>query len=155
MRNVWPAAKPTVTQLSDAMLQSFVAPRVRALLLSAFSALALVLAAIGIYGVTAHVTAQRTAEIGIRMALGARSPQVLAAVLQRIAEYAGLGLAIGMLTGIAGARLISAFLYGIGPGDFRAFVAAGSIAATIAIVAGWLPARRATRIDPTQALRAE
>ena len=134
---------------------SVVAPRVRAFVLAAFAALALVLASIGVYGVTAHVTAQRTLEIGFRMALGARSAQVLAAVVNRVAGYAGAGLAIGSVVAMASARLIRAFLYGIGPTDVGAFTAAGLVAAGIAALAAGIPAHRATRIDPTEALRAE
>jgi hypothetical protein len=153
--NMSPTVAPSVTDLSDSIARSVLAPRVRALVLAAFAALALVLASIGVYGVTAHVTAQRTAEIGIRMALGATSQQVLVAVSSRVLSYAAGGLVIGLMLALASARLIRAFLYGIGPTDLRAFVLGGLLAATIAAVAAWIPARRATLIDPTDALRAE
>jgi ABC-type antimicrobial peptide transport system permease subunit len=148
-------ATASLQAVNDLAMRSVVAPRVRAFVLSAFAALALVLAAIGVYGVTAHVTAQRTAEIGIRMALGARSAQVLAAVSGRIVRFTFAGLAIGMVFALASSRLIRAFLYGIGPSDLAAYAAAGVLATGIAALAAWIPARRATRIDPTDALRAE
>jgi predicted permease len=148
-------ATASLQAVNDLAMRSVVAPRVRAFVLSAFAALALVLAAIGVYGVTAHVTAQRTAEIGIRMALGARSAQVLVAVSGRIVRFTLAGLAIGMVVALASSRLIGAFLYGIGPSDLAAYAAAGVLATGIAALAAWIPARRATRIDPTEALRAE
>ena len=153
--NMNPSVTPSVTELSESISRSVKAPRVRAIVLAAFAALALVLASIGVYGVTAHVTAQRTAEIGIRMALGATSQQVLIAVSSRVVSYAAGGLVIGLALALAAARLIPALLYGIGPTDFVAFALAGILAALIAMFAAWIPARRATRIDPTEALRAE
>jgi putative ABC transport system permease protein len=146
---------PSVMNMSDFVTRSVVAPRIRALVLAGFAALALVLASVGIYGVTAHVTAQRTAEIGIRMALGATSRQVLVKVSSRVLSSAAAGLAIGLAAGLLLARLIRAFLYGVGPNDPGTFVLAALLAATIAGLAAWIPARRATRIDPTDALRAE
>jgi putative ABC transport system permease protein len=150
-----PGAPATLLPVNDLVMRSVVAPRVRAFVLSAFAGLALVLAAIGVYGVTAHVTAQRTAEIGIRMALGARSAQVLAAVSGRIVRFTLAGLVLGMIIALASSRLISAFLYGIGPSDLAAYAAAGILATGIAAVAAWIPARRATRVDPVEALRTE
>ena len=150
-----PASPATVSTVNDSIIGSVVAPRVRAFVLAAFAALALVLASIGVYGVTAHVTAQRTPEIGIRMALGARSAQVLMTVLSRVVGYAAAGLAVGLIVAMAAARLIRAFLYGIGPTDVGAFAAAALVAAGIATLAALIPAHRVTRIDPTEALRAE
>jgi predicted permease len=146
---------PTVVKVSDIMGRSAVAPRLRALVVSAFAILALVLASIGVYGVTAHITAQRTAEIGIRIALGATPHDIFAAASGHVIRYAVTGLGIGMVVGLATSRLIRAFLYGIGPTDLPAFAAAGLIACAIACFAAWVPARRAMRINPTEALWAE
>ena len=132
-----------------------IAPRIRTLVVAAFAALALVLASIGVYGVTSHVTAQRTAEIGIRMALGARSFQVVSTVAGRIAVYSCAGLLIGITGAAVAARVIRALLYGIGPMDVAAFAGGGVVAIGIAAAAAWIPARRATRVDPGAALRSE
>ncbi len=145
----------TVTTMDDIRLHSAATPRLRTFIVFAFAGLALVLAAMGVYGVSAHVTAQRTAEIGIRMALGARPHQVLHAVAARVIACAGAGLAVGLAVAAASVQLVRSFLYGVAPHDIVTFVSAGLMIVFVAGVATWIPARRATRIDPTEALRAD
>ena len=127
--------------------------RVTALLLGVFAAVALVLAALGVYGVSAYNTSRRTREIGIRVALGARPSQVVSLALREtIAPILG-GLAVGCGVALALARLAASLLYGVGPGDPITFVAAPVALGVIALAAAWLPARRASRIDPAVVLR--
>jgi predicted permease len=145
----------SVTTMNDVTLRSVATPRVRTFIVIAFAGLALMLATVGVYGVASHMTVQRTAEIGIRMALGARPAQVLGAVAGRVIACAGIGLGVGLIAALASVHLVRAFLYGIGPYDFVTFAAAGLMVVLVAGVATWVPARRATRIDPTEALRAE
>jgi putative ABC transport system permease protein len=130
-------------------------PRFYALLLGAFAGVAGLLAAIGIYGVLAYAVAQRTREIGIRMALGARRAQVLALVLRNGAMLITVGLAMGLFAAAAGTRLLQGMLFGITPLDPKTFLAVPVLFGLVAMVASYLPARRATKIDPIEALRAE
>jgi predicted permease len=148
-------SKPGTTTMSDMVARSVATPALRTFIVLAFAGLAIVLAAMGVYGVAAHITARRTAEIGIRMALGARPGQALLAVTTRILSCAIAGLAVGVVVAMASVQLIQSFLYGIGVHDFFSFSGAALIVAGVAAVATWIPARRATRIDPTEALRAE
>ena len=120
---------------------------------TAFSALALALAAVGIYGVMAFAVAQRTPEIGIRMALGAKARGIAGTVLRKSAALASAGLTIGLLGGMALSRLIASLLYGVSPADPRVFAAAAIVLFLVALLAGYFPARRATKIDPVDALR--
>ena len=124
-------------------------------LLSTFGGIALLLAAIGIYGLIAYSVQQRTQEIGIRLALGAEANNVRNMVI-----FDGMRLTlIGVVIGIAGSfgvtRLITSFLFGVKPWDPVVFVGVPIVLCTVAMVAVWLPARRATRIDPLVALRYE
>jgi putative ABC transport system permease protein len=148
-------SKPGTTTMSNMVARSVATPSLRTFIVLAFAGLAIVLAAMGVYGVAAHITARRTSEIGIRMALGARPGQALLAVTKRILTCAIAGLAIGVMTAMASVQLIQSFLYGIGVHDFASFGGAALLVAAVAALATWIPARRATRIDPTEALRAE
>lgn len=125
------------------------------LLMNAFAGSALLLAAVGLFGVLATSVAQRRQEIGVRIALGARSVQVLGLVLRQGLLYAGLGLGLGLVASLAAARLLGGFLYGVTPSDPVTFVGVGVVLGLVALVASYLPARRATRVDPVVALRAE
>jgi putative ABC transport system permease protein len=129
--------------------------RLTASLLSGLGLLALALAVIGIYGVMSFSVAQRTREIGIRMALGAQAPAVLAMILRHAAILLGAGLAIGWAAAAVVTRYATSLLYGVSPTDPWTFVAVASLLAAAAMIACYLPARRASRVDPTVALRYE
>ena len=124
-------------------------------LMSFFGLLALLLASIGLYGVLAYGAAQRTNEIGIRIALGAERSTVLWLVLRDAVAIVSLGVIIGIPASIAAARLVSSLLFGLGTMDLASTVGATLILFVVAIVAGYLPAHRASRLDPTTALRYE
>ena len=130
-------------------------PRFRTWLVSSFAALALVLAAVGIYGVIAYSVAQRTHEIGIRMALGAGSANVLKLVVKEGVMMAAAGVLVGLGGAAAMTGLMSSLLVGVTPRDPLAFAAAAAILLVVAAIASYLPARRAIRIEPLEALRAE
>ncbi len=124
-------------------------------ILSAFAALALILACIGIYAVIAHSVAQRTSEIGLRMAVGARSGDIFKLVLRQGAAPAILGAVIGTIGAVAVARQFAGILFEVGPTDLRAYAGALATIVLIAFAASYLPARRAARLDPWKALRYE
>jgi len=124
-------------------------------LLGIFAALALVLSALGIYGVTAYGVTQRTRELGVRIAIGAQRADVLRMVLVGAVKLAALGVGLGLAGALIGARLLASQLYGVGARDPLTYAAMSALLAAVALVASWLPARRATRVDPMVALRAE
>src|SRR2546423_985072 len=129
--------------------------RAGAALFSIFGALALGLAVVGLYGVKAYSVARRTREIGIRMALGAQAGAVLRMIMRESSIMLFSGVTIGLLLAIATAKVLSGLLYGVRALDPIAFTVAPLILTIAALIATWLPARRATRVDPVQALRAE
>ena len=129
--------------------------RMGSMLLGFFGLLALVLAAIGIYGVTNYSVSQRTREIGIRMALGARRGQMLSLVLGQSLALVGIGLAIGLVVAALLARLVGNLLFGVQPTDPVTLVATSAMMAFVAALATYIPARRASRVDPLIALRYE
>ena len=124
-------------------------------LLGAFAALALALAAVGIYGVTAWSVAHRTRELGLRMALGARRGTVLWMILKEAGILAGIGLFAGLALALGATRLMSSLLFGVPATDPATFAAVACGLAAVSLAAAWLPGRRATRVDPMVALRAE
>ena len=124
-------------------------------LLAMFAVSALLLAAVGLYGVIAQGVTQRTREIGIRMALGARRSDILAMVLRSGMLLVGVGVAIGVVAGLALTRLMVTLLFEVKPGDPVTFLGVGVMLALVALVASYLPARRATRVEPLEALRYE
>jgi len=141
--------------LEQVMSDSVAQPRFRTALLGLFAAIALVLAAIGIYGVIAYAVAQRTHEIGIRMALGARRMDVLRLVTIRGLQLTLAGLAIGMAAAMALTRLLKSLLFGVRPSDPLTFLGMATLLCTVALLACAEPARRAMRVDPMVALRYE
>jgi predicted permease len=139
------------TQVSDSLLQ----PRVVALLSSFFGGLALLLAMVGLYGLTAYGVARRRGEIGIRIALGAQRRSVVWLVLRDVAFTLALGIATGIVVSLLTGRLVTKLLYGLQPSNPLTLVTAAIVLALAATTAGYLPARRASRLDPMTALREE
>jgi predicted permease len=129
--------------------------RLTMMLVGGFALLALTLGAVGVYGVMAHLVMQRTREIGIRIALGALPREILGLVLSQGAWLAGLGIALGLAAALAATRLLARLLFGVGPTDPPTFLATALALAAVAGVASLLPALRAVRTDPVDALRAE
>jgi ABC-type antimicrobial peptide transport system permease subunit len=125
------------------------------LTLGVVSALAMILGAVGLYGVLSYVVAQRTREIGVRMALGARPGVVQRLVVAEGAARVGTGVAIGGLLAFGLARLMASLLYGVPARDPGTFAVVASMLAMVGLLATWLPARRAARVDPMAALRHE
>jgi putative ABC transport system permease protein len=124
-------------------------------LLGAFAGVALVLAVVGLYASIAYTVSQRTREIGIRIALGASSRAVSRLVLADGVKLTGIGLGAGALIAVAATRALSSLLYGVEPTDPLTFVAIAVLVAAVTLAASWVPARRAVRVDPVEALRAE
>ena len=125
------------------------------ILLVSFAACALLLAGIGIYGVISYTVAQRTQEIGIRMALGARPADVSRLVLAQGLRFAIAGLAIGIAVALISTRVMASLLYGVTPADPLTYVVVACVLGGIALAAAQIPARRATKVDPIFALRSE
>jgi ABC-type antimicrobial peptide transport system permease subunit len=117
--------------------------------------IALLMASVGLYALTAHAVAQRTREIGVRMALGAQPRQVVALFMRRSLVQVALGLSIGLAGALAGGRLLQGFLDGVSPHDPLTLGAVAALLIAVALLASIVPARRATRVDPVIALRAE
>ena len=145
----------SVATMEQVVSNSISRPRLYAVLLSVFAGVAGVLAAIGIYGVIACSVAQRTREIGIRMALGAARTDVMALVLGQSAVVVGVGLALGLSTAVALTRYLQAMLFGVTPVDLTTFVAVSLLFGIVAMFACWVPARRAADVDPMVVLRCD
>ncbi|HLK35093.1 MAG TPA: ABC transporter permease, partial [Terriglobales bacterium] len=130
-------------------------PRFNAFLFSLFAAVALVLTAIGLYGVMAYSVAQRTHEIGVRMALGADPADLLSMVLQRAVALVGVGLAAGIAAGLGVTRFLTGMLFAVRPLDWPTFAVVGAVLLGVGLLASYIPARRASKVDPMEALRYE
>jgi len=139
--------------MNDVVSNSAAPRRVPMLLLSAFAGVAMLLAMLGIYGVTSYYVTQRTHEIGVRMALGAQIVDVLKLVLKRAMLLAVIGIGIGIAGAVAVTRYMTTLLFGVKPVDVMTFVAVAVVLALVVLVASLVPARRAARIDPLEALR--
>lgn len=146
---------PTVQTVKESLSFFLSEPRFRAKLFSLFSVLALLLAAVGIYGVLSQRVAQRTQEIGIRVALGARRDDVLRLIISEGLRLTVIGIAIGIAGSLALARFLSSMLYGVKPNDALTVGAVSCLLLLVALLACYLPARRAVKLDPLTALRCE
>jgi ABC-type antimicrobial peptide transport system permease subunit len=143
----------TFRPLSDLIDASLAQERVVAMVSGFFGALALLLAGLGLYGVTAHAVSRQRSEIGIRMALGAAPRSVVRLVLMRVTLLVVVGVAAGTGVSLWASKFVAALLYGVEPRDPATFVLATAVLLTVAALAAWLPAQRASRIDPLQVLR--
>ena len=140
----------------DALLGDGVAQeRVAATVLAVAAGLALLLASLGLYGVLAHAVTRRTSEIGVRMALGATRGSVLRGVLARGLALTATGLVLGLTFAVLSGRALAALLYGVSAQDITTLLMVAVVLIAVALLASWVPARRATRIDPVAALRVE
>ena len=144
-----------IRTMSELIGNSLYAARMGAMLIAGFGLLALLLAAVGLYGVMAYAVSQRTREIGIRMALGARTTDVLGLVLREGMTLVAIGAVFGLIGALIFTRLLASFLYGISPVDATTFVLTAIVLSVVAFVANFIPARRAMKVDPMVALRYE
>jgi putative ABC transport system permease protein len=141
--------------MTEVLAASVATPRFSTVLVSTFAAVALLLAAIGLYGVISHAVSQRTREIGIRMALGASRAAVLQMVVGRGLFLAAVGVAAGLAVAAATVRLFAALLFGVSATNVLTYAASGMVLLAMGALASYVPARRAMRVDPVIALRAE
>ncbi|HEX5046770.1 MAG TPA: ABC transporter permease, partial [Gammaproteobacteria bacterium] len=144
-----------VQPMEQLLDRSVATQRFDAALLSVFGVLAVSLAAVGIFGVVNYAVAQQTREIGVRVALGAEPGRVIRLVLRQGLKFAGAGIVAGIAASLALVRLLGSLLYGVQPTDAATFAFAAALLAAVALLACWLPARRAAKLDPMAALREE
>jgi putative ABC transport system permease protein len=144
-----------VRTMDDLISTSLAQPRFSMLLLALFALIALALAAVGLYGVISYTVSQRTREIGIRMALGAEPRDILRLVVGQGFRMTALGVIIGLVTALGVTRLLANLLFEVRPFDAASFAGLPLVLAAIALLASWIPARRAARVDPLVSLRNE
>jgi predicted permease len=145
----------TTLPMSEFIKAAFIAPVLASRLLTWLGLVALGLAAIGVYGVMAYAVGQRTQEFGVRMALGAGTSDVLRLIFREGFALAAIGIALGLTLAIAVTHLLASFLFGVSPFDLPTFLGVPLLLALVTLLACWLPAKRATRVNPVDALRAE
>jgi putative ABC transport system permease protein len=145
----------SIATMDALMAESLALPRMITLLMGAFAAASLLLAGVGIYGLMSYTVTLRTQEFGVRMALGAASNDVLGLVLRQAARLAVAGIAVGAIASYGAARLIGSLLFGVTAGDVPTFAITAALLGGIALLASYLPARRAIHVDPVTALRAD
>ena len=155
MQELTPETAIRFETLEDMVRASIGTPRFRTLLVVTFAALALLLAMAGVYGVMAYLTAQRTNEFGLRVALGAQRHELFALVLRRAARLAALGVAAGVLLSLAGGRLVASMLFGVEPLDAPTYAGTLMLLVAVVLAAAVVPAWYAARVDPIRALRQE
>jgi putative ABC transport system permease protein len=141
--------------MEDTIARTLLKRKFTMTLLTIFAGIAIALASIGLYGVMSYLVSQRTREMGIRMALGAQRRDVLQLVIRRGMLLTMVGVGLGLAGSFGLTRLISSLLFGVSATDLGTFGAVSSLLFVIALLACWLPARRASRVDPIVALRAE
>ena len=144
-----------VETMDDVLSAEVASQRFNAGAMAGFAGLAVLLAAVGIYGVMAYAVSQRTHEIGLRMALGAEPGNVLRMILTQGLRLALMGVALGLAASLALTRLMTGLLFGLKPSDPETFVLVTAALLAVAVAACWIPARRATRVEPVIALRYE
>jgi putative ABC transport system permease protein len=152
---VSPDVPVSFTTMETTVSKGMEDPRFRALLFAVFAGLAVCLAMAGVYGVMAHAVEQRSQEIGLRMALGAGTGSVLRLILKQGLVLAGLGLAFGLAGAVACTRLLTTVLFEVRPNDPWIYLVVAVLLAVVTLVASYVPARRASKIDPLAALRQE
>ena len=148
-----PSASVTFRSLDQQVSESVSQERLVATMALAFGGLAVVLAGLGLYGIAAYSVSRRRAEIGIRMALGASPAEVIRTVLSRLAWLVGAGVVVGAGVSWWAGKYVESLLYGLEPRDPATLIGAAALLAIVGLAAGWLPARRAARLDPTIVLR--
>lgn len=141
--------------MDEVIAQSLAGRRLNLWLLGIFAGVALVLSAAGLYGLISYLVAQRTREMGVRIALGARRKDVLGLVMRQGAGLTGFGIGLGLAGAFAFTRLLESLLYGVSVRDPLTYAGLAVLLSVVALIATWLPARRASRIDPILAIRAE
>jgi len=146
---------PELKPMKDLLSENIAQPRFNMLLLGLFASVAMVLAAIGIYGVIAYTVTQRTKEIGIRMALGAQRIDMMTMIMRQSFAVIGIGLIAGIIGALGVTRLMSSLLYGVSAHDLSIFAIVTIVLSSAALVATYFPARRAMAVDPMVALRYE
>jgi len=142
-----------ITSMDEVLDRSLASRRFSADLVGGFAGLALLLASIGIYGLLAYMVGQRSREIGIRMALGARSEDILRMFLRKGVALAGVGIAAGLVFSVSTASMMASLLYGVRPHDPAVFLIVPLLLLAVAALASYLPARRSTKVNPIVALR--